>query len=1064
MLLILKWRSKQIASMSGSNIPVPKFASFRSKPAPSELQEKSTPRSSEHKNVQHRKQRLHAGGECLDAPHPSDAAPLWVIDRKGDEKNLIYGSVHRYSIPPFHRVGGGGVLGASSSMQIDRHLSNEKSITLVNRKRLDLTAREKDMLSKIERIRPRLLKIRPELLAETPSNEELDFVPLIQKIEKRKTADLEHSESDEATGYRSIHGKSKFVDRPADDAFQYASESESSGSGRSTTANSSLDKKGIQLSRRVEQCPHDIDAWFALIEHQGSLILNNDRQRATNAEIRSTADIKIHMYEKALTHATSLQDRERLLLGLMAEGTKVWEIKDLTNRWERISEDHIDSIILWKSYVDFKQSTFSSFRQEEVRDIFLKRIRMLLGAIKTTTPDSLNSLYSQLIYLLLRFTIFTRESGYSELAIAIWQGVLEFNFFAPPSSTSFEARIASFKDFWESEVPRIGEDGARGWSHFVENSDISGPPALIIDEICDSLDNRDLFRSWAKAERQRSKASLIPGRTMDEIVEDDPFRVILFSDIEELLVPLPVAAKHLSRSLLNAYLLFCSQSPLSTSDADSSSISLDPFIEGETLDADPAWIHSEYLSKSAGFDNREAVLSCTLHVPWPRSSSTSESPFETKWFNSLPAWRDMYTDHSEPVRYGWFRNTLQQLVQVLTIEDLAEYYLAFEWRNEPDTIRKISKTLLKQRSSSLRLYNAYATIEWWRGNRDIATAVYTASINMSKSMVENECRDSIILWKNWVWTSLDDSDNEAALGRLLSIADCNTKEISNLTAAALLKTRQYLSSHRDFFNSIGDLGHAILHAECLVLLEYLSINSMTGAKVEKQGDIAAAMSAASDFSQNLMDRKMGTASSHERFLQSTSRLLYHHIRTGPFRPAFVREQLTKFLSIFPQNPIFLSLYAANESRLRIENRVRTMLNSRILTPKNDNLISRLFAIRFEVNHGSIYSVRSAFENALVSSSSKGCAGLWKLYILYCLKTPQLRSGAKQIWFRALRTCPWAKELYVLGFEELRGLVDFVEYKEVWKIMGEKELRVHVDLEEIFDDTHELEDHRARKLI
>ena len=53
---------------------------------------------------------------------------------------------------------------------------------------------------------------------------------------------------------------------------------------------------------------------------------------------------------------------------------------------------------------------------------------------------------------------------------------------------------------------------------------------------------------------------------------------------------------------------------------------------------------------------------------------------------------------------------------------------------------------------------------------------------------------------------------------------------------------------------------------------------------------------------------------------------------------------------------------------------------------------------------------------------------------------------------------------MLGFEELRGLVDFVEYKEVWKIMGEKELRVHVDLEEIFDDTHELEDHRARKLI
>jgi hypothetical protein len=1045
--------------MSGSNIQIPKFASFKPKPAPpSEPEESPKPRPSDRGHVRHHRHRPQAGRVLHEATRPTNDESLWVIDRKGDVNNLVYGSVHRYNIPPFHRVGEGGVVGAPSNMKINRNASDEKGIILVNRRDLNLVAREKYVFSKFERERPRLLKIRPELLTEASSHQELDFVPLAPKGRRRKGSDSESFDSDDGAAYRSIHGESRIIDQPADDMFQYATESESSGSERSTIAYSSLGKKAIQLSRMVERSPHDIDAWLTLIEHQGSLLLNDNRRRATNAEIRSTADIKIHMYEKALGNARSLEDRERLLLGLMAEGSKVWEIKEQANRWERISRDHIDSLILWKSYVDFQQATFSIFRQEEVRDIFLNRIRLLLKAISTSTPDALDLLYAQLIYVLLRFTRFTRESGYSELAIAIWQAVLEFNFFAPLSSASYETKVSSFKIFWESEVPRIGEDGAFGWCDFVENAHTTQPAAILVDKIHDSLDDKDLFRSWAKAERLRSKTSLIPGRTMDEVVEDDPFRVILFSDIEELLVPLPVHSEHVRRSLLNAYLLFCRQPAIGTSDKEKSRLSTDAFTAGDLLDTDPAWILREHLPKSTDLDNREVDLPYILKLTSSNLPSAPESMFGTMWFHCPVAWRDIYPDDTGPVRYKWFRNTLKQLIRVVTAEDLAVYYLAFEWTNEPETIKKISKSLLKQHPSSLRLYNSYAMVEWWRGNRDVARGVYSAALNMSKSMSEDECRDSIILWKNWIWVSLDDLDNKTALGRLLSIVDCNTSSISSLAPAALLRTRHQLSSKRDFLLSLGDLDHAILYAECLVLVEYLSTNSVIGAMPGSRGDIMTAMSAASAFSQALVDRRMGTSVCHELFLQSTARLLYHHTRIGPFRPAFVREQLTRFLGIFPRNPIFLSLYALNESRLRIENRVRTILISKILVPEHDNLTSRLFAIRYEVNHGTIYSIRSAFENALSSPSAQSSAGLWKFYILFCLQTPQFRSRVKEIWHRALKACPWAKEIYMLGFEKLHGLAEFKEFKETWKVMGEKELRVHVDLEEVFDEIHELEGH------
>jgi hypothetical protein len=103
----------------------------------------------------------------------------------------------------------------------------------------------------------------------------------------------------------------------------------------------------------------------------------------------------------------------------------------------------------------------------------------------------------------------------------------------------------------------------------------------------------------------------------------------------------------------------------------------------------------------------------------------------------------------------------------------------------------------------------------------------------------------------------------------------------------------------------------------------------------------------------------------------------------------------------------------NESRLRIDNRVRTILSTAILTLQNDTLTSRLFAIFYESHHGTIYSVRAAFEHALAAQSSKHSPGLWRLYLIYCGQN--FPGQVKEIWYRALKACPWAKELFIVGF-------------------------------------------------
>ena len=482
--------------MSASKATIPKFGSFKPKPvvptaeparqkAESRSDGKHRHRDSNEKEERRRHHKRHRS-TSREKPltklneEPTRASPeasspdIFIIDRKGDIKNLVYGSVHRYSVPPFYRYGSGYVLGASLDVKINRSEGEDKGIVLSNWRMP--RSREKYIFSKVERERPRLLKIRPEVLAEASANVDLDFVPLqaLRGKKRKRSVGVESSDDEEKRDYRSIYGKPKNGGQPADEDLQYATETGSSGSdaGRVIKMDSSIRQKSVELSRKVEESPQDITAWLALIDHQDVLMkAGDDRRRITSAEIKSTAEIKIHMYEKALEKMVSLQDRERLLLGLMAEGTKIWEVKVQSDRWEKISQDNIGSLLLWTSYLNFKQSTFTIFRYEEVREAYLKRIRLLQATIENASEDARMVLYRQLLYIMLRLTLFIREAGYTELAVAIWQGLLEMNFSAPNQPFTKSALMDSFKDFWESEVSRIGEAGSLGWKHFAANSD-----------------------------------------------------------------------------------------------------------------------------------------------------------------------------------------------------------------------------------------------------------------------------------------------------------------------------------------------------------------------------------------------------------------------------------------------------------------------------------------------------------------------------------------------------------------------------------------------------------------
>lgn len=103
-----------------------------------------------------------------------------------------------------------------------------------------------------------------------------------------------------------------------------------------------------------------------------------------------------------------------------------------------------------------------------------------------------------------------RESGYTELAVAIWQGLLELNFLARPTSENWKE---DFRDFWDSETPRIGEDGSQGWLNFHDNT--MGTDAVTQSNEQEVLESKDLFKDWAKAERLRVRSARLPAKTSE---------------------------------------------------------------------------------------------------------------------------------------------------------------------------------------------------------------------------------------------------------------------------------------------------------------------------------------------------------------------------------------------------------------------------------------------------------------------------------------------------------------------------------------------------------------------
>lgn len=174
---------------------------------------------------------------------------------------------------------------------------------------------------------------------------------------------------------------------------------------------------------------------------------------------------------------------------------------------------------------------------------------------------------------------------------------------------------------------------------------------------------------------------------------------------------------------------------------------------------------------------------------------------------------------------------------------------------------------------------------------------------------------------------------------------------------------QYLDEQQNLMMSMGHVYHAVAYNEIRALLEYISHDQ----------DLATVLPLYDSLVQELERRNLAgpQSSVHEMCLMSKARLLYHHATTARiFKMKIIRDFLEQSVVLFPNNSIFLGLYAWNEGKTKIENRVRTLIRDVTLEEGKETVVGWTFAVWAEmrmVGAGGGYNahaVRALLEHAV----------------------------------------------------------------------------------------------------
>ncbi|WVQ97651.1 hypothetical protein IAU59_004765 [Kwoniella sp. CBS 9459] len=1000
----------------------------------------------------------HGRGE-YEEPFDPTSSKAFFADTVGDRDIVKYGQTSSTSVPRYYRDGRNRILGLNEGLRIvysrDRTQKGVEIAPLGKPyiPRYNSRATESTASRHLRRI----------LLVPSETQPQFDQHSSFVAFETRPR----RVQEDVLPAYRSI----SHVEEDEDDLNDIQA-----AIGLYSTLEDDVRKRTGEMERHLRSHPEDVDSWIEYSQLHLRLVPEAEHRRAglvdpaKLATTRGNAEVTLSILSRALDADETNMTSPKLHLAYLAAAEQFWPVDKVTARWKNVLRELGETggrqveegwMEVWLAYIGWREGQGFGKGDEngggvdEVIDVYIECIERMRSG-----DDAGNDIHAReenLLYLFLRACLFLRQSGYTERALAAFQAQMEITFFKPghlrqrPESYSltswFDKIQSEFEEFWDSEAPRIGEDGSLGWRDSMASSDPpSSRPSPSFHHISD-----DPFERWLEAESHAESSYALPGRAtdLDPETEDDPYHVILFSDIQPFLFA--VTTPEVRLQLIYAFLTFLGL-PFSPPGVPSSSpANTDPHLRWSLANNASArqafWPpkHSakKILWQTVGGEPMEPERPRGMEHPfgspiksWVQDRGTMLGR-QGSWFKDLDS-TDLGAVDVELVR-----NVFSLLWALVPDPAFTLASFAFESTVSQKSAVKLAKSILSSDRNNLLLWDGYARIERQRGNVSAARTVYVTALQAAAATRSNEPKteDEIDVWASWAEMEWESGEDNRCLEVLLMAAGIGEDRIADFT-----------SPQRTFS---APTSVAMLKAKHF----YTTLNCLAGPSQLLLGMLFAYLVDGVDSARSLVietySKQLPASAEAEESLQLLSKLLYLHASRHPSPPSLSRNTLELALRSFPNNTSFLSLYLHGELGSRVYGRVQRLIAD--LTSSSEcGTVVHLWAVWAEAvsanrtfwdaGGGGAERVRLALDKGVNSTSGRYSAPLWMLYIEFETLMGRHQT-AKSLCYRAVSTLGGCKQLYLLPFTpSLRPHFTPRELKDWAELMIERGLRLRVPFE------------------
>ncbi|KAH9824981.1 NRDE-2, necessary for RNA interference-domain-containing protein [Melampsora americana] len=784
---------------------------------------------------------------------------------------------------------------------------------------------------------------------------------------------------------RSIFDETYAEDVDSDgDAFDYLPPEEDGGE----SVLDRLNKLKGDLERKSKDDPSDIrDALVNLQDEMKELGMVGLRAKQNDVD----PDAAQKHVQGTSFEGKSNQNNESILLAYMRAYCDQPDV-ECSQEWRKMLDSHPGVTGLWVAYVDWRQTDAGSMNVTEMVEVYEELIDRL---VRRAEADK------------------TNDGGFHERAVAAFQAVIELNFLGP----------VTLKSFGTQRIPRIGEAGSIGWSRYSPDVEFS-PPSPVLPAF--GIESRPLqFGAWQETEL----TVLGPTRTIDPDSDDDPFRCVLFDDLRNLLFR--VSKFDSKQALLYSFLSFmglCLPPP----DVDTNvAFFTDPFLSSEICDT--------VERQSFFWPKIELVTSVDING-MRQSLSGIRDPLKTP-FRVFPS--DQRQLFSDPAK--WFTSFIPKTSDIPFIQNaLALLRTSTALKNDLYfTLCVIAfEARLDQDQSCLLLWDTYARLCLLKGKVKTARDVYVKTL----SLIEEERQDLNLIWYSWTEMEFELGNFGLAARILARATKCLdvTPTVLAATTAEQPAATVLLRTRRAFTSRISTVFHSdvpqdmirqrVSDATAFATLQYTTEGFEPACEV-----FETTIKAIED---------LNSLAEEEELWMNYCRMIYQHIQKHrSYKPFELRTILKRSVEKFRNNSVFLALFAFNESRMKIDNETRRLIEGCLL--KDELRVtsnSWLFAIWVEMHLNvtgyNQVAVSRLFERALLNQRTKSSVQLWRLYIEF-----EIRNGnytrARSIITRSHAACPWVKDLYLLPFSTTLSTVyhNVTEQKRMLRLCDEKGIRI-----------------------